>query len=62
MCINYIAINKIIFKTQDSLPMIDDLLDRLQHVKYFTKLDLKLGYHQVQVKEEDAQNTILKTR
>eukprot|EP00253_Pinus_taeda_P019492 PITA_19492 len=44
------------------LPKIDDLLDQLPQAKYFTKLDLKFGYHQVQVKEEDPYKTAFKTR
>jgi hypothetical protein len=42
--------------------MIDDFLDQLHHGKYFTKLDPKLGYHQVQVEEEDICKTIFKPR
>jgi hypothetical protein len=45
MCIDYNAFNKITLKNRYHLPRIDDLLDHLQHAKYFTKLDLKLGYH-----------------
>jgi hypothetical protein len=45
MCIDYNALNKITLKNQYHLPRIDDLLDHLQHAKYFSKMDLKLGYH-----------------
>jgi hypothetical protein len=45
MCIDYRALRKITLKNQYTLPRIDDLLDELKHAKYFTKLDLKLGYH-----------------
>jgi hypothetical protein len=62
MCIDYRALNKITLKNQYPLPRIDDLLDQLQHAKYFTKLDLKSGYHQVRVKEEDTWKTTFKTR
>eukprot|EP00253_Pinus_taeda_P005416 PITA_05416 len=55
MCIDYMALNKITLK-------IDDLLDQLQQAKDFTKLDLKFGYHQVRVKEEDIWKTPFKTR
>ena len=62
MCIDYIYLNNIKLKNWYPLPRIDDLLDQLQHTKYFTKLDLKLGYHQVCVKEEDIYNTTFKAR
>jgi hypothetical protein len=62
MCIDYRALNKITLKNRYPLPRIDDLLDQLQHAKYFTKLDLKSGYHQVHVKEEDTWKTTFKTR
>jgi hypothetical protein len=47
MCINYRALNNITLKNRYPLPMINDLLDQLQHVKYFIKLDLKSRYHHV---------------
>jgi hypothetical protein len=60
-CIYYKALNKITLNNQYPLPRIDDLLDQLQHVKYFSNMDLKLGYHQVLVKEEDTWKTAFKT-
>ena len=54
MCINYKYLNKNTLQNQYPLPMIDDLLDRLQHIKYFTELDLKSRYHHVRVKEKDT--------
>jgi hypothetical protein len=42
--------------------MIDDMLDQLQHAKYFTKMDLKSGYHQVRVKEEHTWKIAFNTR
>ena len=62
MCIDYRVLNKITFKKRYPLPRIDDLLDQLQQSKYFTKLDLKSGYHQVQFKEEDTWKITFKTR
>jgi hypothetical protein len=50
MCIDYRALNEITLKNRYPPPRIDDLLDQLHHVKYFTKMDLKSRYHQVQVK------------
>jgi hypothetical protein len=41
ICIDYRVLNKITLKNRCPIPRIDDLLDQLHHVKYFTKLDLK---------------------
>jgi hypothetical protein len=62
MYIHHGALNKITLKNQYPMPRTDDLLDQLQCAKYFTKLDLKLGYHQVRIKEEDTWKTTFKTR
>ena len=62
MCIDYRAINKIMVKNRYSLPHIDDLLDQLQGAKFFSKIDLKSGYHQVRIKEKDTWKTTFKTR
>jgi hypothetical protein len=46
MCIDYMELKKITLKNQYPFRgLINDLLDQLQHAKYFTKLDLKSGYH-----------------
>jgi len=62
MCIDYREINKITVKNRYLLPHIDDLLDQLQGAKFFSKIDLNSGYHQVRIKEEDAWKTTLKMR
>lgn len=45
-----------------SIPIRNDLLDKSQQEKYFTKLDLKSWYHQVQLKEEDTWQTTFRTK
>jgi hypothetical protein len=49
ICVDYHALNKIMVKKRYPLPRIDDLLDQLKNVVYFTKLDLHSGYHQIRV-------------
>jgi hypothetical protein len=62
MCVNYWALNKITVKNKYHLPLIDDLLDQLKNVVYFTKLDFHSGYHQIRVVEQDAWKTAFKTK
>jgi hypothetical protein len=51
MCVNYRALNKITMKKKYPLTRIDDLLDKLKNVVYFTKLDLRISYHHIRVPE-----------
>ncbi|GJS62174.1 putative reverse transcriptase domain-containing protein [Tanacetum coccineum] len=62
MCIDYWELNKLTVKNRYPLPRIDDLFDQLQGSSVYSKIDLRLGYHQLRVREEDISKTAFRTR
>ncbi|GKA68159.1 putative reverse transcriptase domain-containing protein [Tanacetum coccineum] len=60
MCIDYKELNNLTIKNRYPPPRIDDLFDQLQGSQYFSKIDLRSGYHQLRVHEDDIPNTAFK--
>ncbi|GJZ94326.1 putative reverse transcriptase domain-containing protein [Tanacetum coccineum] len=57
MCIDYRELNKLTVKNRYPLPRINDLFDQLQGSSVYSKIDLRSGYHQLRVREEDIPKT-----
>nr|GEY02600.1 putative reverse transcriptase domain, ribonuclease H-like domain, aspartic peptidase domain protein [Tanacetum cinerariifolium] len=62
MCINYRELNKLTVKNRYPLPRINDLFNHLQGLSVYSKIDLRSGYHQLRVREEDIPKTAFRTR
>ncbi|GJR59816.1 putative reverse transcriptase domain-containing protein [Tanacetum coccineum] len=61
-CIDYRELNKLTVKNRYPLLRIDDLFDQLQGSRVYSKIDLRSGYHQLRVREEDIPKTAFRTR
>jgi hypothetical protein len=57
MCIDYRSLNEVTIKNKYPLPRIEDLFDQMRGATIFSKIDLRLGYHQLKIRTEDISKT-----
>jgi hypothetical protein len=62
MCVDYRPLNVVTVKNKHPLPRIDILFDQLSGARYFSKIDLRLGYHQIKIRKKDIPKTAFSTR
>jgi hypothetical protein len=62
MCVDYRALNKATVKNRYPLPRINDIFDHLSGSKVFNRIDLRSGYYQILIAEEDKEKTAYRTR
>ena len=61
LCVDYRQLNKMTVKNKYPLPRIDDLFDQLKGASVFSKIDLRIGYHQLRIKDADVHKTTFRT-
>jgi hypothetical protein len=62
MCVDYRSLNDVTIKNKYLLPRIDDLFDHMRGARVFSKIDLRLGYHQMKIRQSDIPKTAFSTR
>jgi hypothetical protein len=62
MCVDYRSLNEVTIKNKYPLPRIEDLFDQMKGASVFSKIDLRLGYHQLKIRESNIPKTMFHTR